>query len=412
MKFNTKAYSIPAFIIFISAFLYLAAITYIIFQYFGEGMRPYVKGEIMINYFCGFVRRGLLGTVIIWLSNITSFAPNFLMNVLVGLSYISLLTYFIFKLKKVPILLFVLIASPFGLLFLANDWDAVGRKEVFLFLITVLIFNQWRLLSNNKRIIYITILSIIAFLIHESFLLLFLPWILLGINPLNDRENNGQRFFNFHINKEAIILIIAMLTVFLLSIAFNNNRLVSKIDCLKPQYAKLVESADVKISSDKAFVAPLLWLDKDLKFGIEAASKLYLSRDTLYYWGLRFLILGMTIGLLVLITKRIYKFDFNFNKQLLWYLLIFGGFIIQLSIAIDWGRFFHIFLINFFLFIIHKRSINQNLIFSLGQQTSISILFLIIVFTSFLMVPVFYSGGPERTFFMQSLGNKILGLVH
>ena len=93
--------------------------------------RAYVWGEALINYAGGFVRRGLLGDMayrIDWLLP----APLFVVILLVAL-YLFVATWFVVAANRMGTfgaLLFI--ASPAGLLFPLLDFEAFGRKDIFI----------------------------------------------------------------------------------------------------------------------------------------------------------------------------------------------------------------------------------------------------------------------------------------
>ena len=70
-------------------------------------MHSYPLGEMLINYSCGFIRRGLLGTVILKFTGIFGLNPLVFYKILCGIAYIATYVFIIIKLRKNKYFLFV-----------------------------------------------------------------------------------------------------------------------------------------------------------------------------------------------------------------------------------------------------------------------------------------------------------------
>ena len=96
----------------------------------------YALGDWMINYEDGgFKRRGLSGSIFIFLSNLTGIYVGKIVFSTIAIFYTSYLGMLIYYFRKIrfdfSLLLFLLL--PTTLLFPINDLYAFGRKEIILF---------------------------------------------------------------------------------------------------------------------------------------------------------------------------------------------------------------------------------------------------------------------------------------
>jgi hypothetical protein len=129
-------------------------------------------GDWVINYDLGFVRRGLSGEIIRWISNSLNIKINWSTYFIQCLVYFSFIFLFLngLKNKKITFWFLLLCFTPGFLLFTYYDGMAVGRKEIAIFALFAIWIN---FINSNK--INITISLVIACvlffltLIHESF---------------------------------------------------------------------------------------------------------------------------------------------------------------------------------------------------------------------------------------------------
>ena len=160
----------------------------------------------LINYSGGFVRRGLIGQIVIEFSNFFSF--NLRDSILIFQLFSFIIYYslvFLFLRKMITNRLIVLtIFSPIFILYPIAEIEAFGRKEIIIFLLIILYF-----LSNITNLITQLIFKLIVFpfstLIWEP-IIIFYPYLFLA--DLVSFEIN--RF-----NKNFIYLFLSYLVVFL-----------------------------------------------------------------------------------------------------------------------------------------------------------------------------------------------------
>ncbi len=148
----------------------------------------YAFNELFINYEYGFVRRGLIGQIIIFLNDNFYIKPRiFLNNLFIFLHTLQLICfYFFIKQKNINLTFSILvILSPVYLLFPIYDTNVYFVKDVVIkitFLFHALIFikykNSSKYLTFLKRIIIPTLIFVIIF-IHEYQMIFLSPHILL-----------------------------------------------------------------------------------------------------------------------------------------------------------------------------------------------------------------------------------------
>ena len=111
--------------------------------YSTRNIGTYALGEMLINYHCGFLRRGLLGTVLLSISDVFGLNPLVLYKVLCGIIFTGIYAFIIIKLRKLKYVLLLALCLPFGLFFNLNDWSGFGFKDIYiLFFYTLILLNQ------------------------------------------------------------------------------------------------------------------------------------------------------------------------------------------------------------------------------------------------------------------------------
>lgn len=140
-------------------------------------------GDWIINYDLGFVRRGISGEIIRWLSNSLKIKINWSVYFIQCLMYLSFIFLFLYGLKnkKITFWFLLLCFTPGFLLFTYYDGMAVGRKEIALYALFALWIN---LKINNKiNIISTFLVACVLFfltLMHESFFFYSMYFYLVG----------------------------------------------------------------------------------------------------------------------------------------------------------------------------------------------------------------------------------------
>jgi len=144
-------------------------------------VKPFALGswnisEFLINYECGFVRRGLTGEILFFLTKYLHFDVIWTVKILCLALFSILLLFFVKKFKNQGYSLYVIPLCFFTGALVIN-YDYWVRKDCLLMLIFIAILKI--LIDSDQKffikILYINILVIIAILIHEVFVFLILP---------------------------------------------------------------------------------------------------------------------------------------------------------------------------------------------------------------------------------------------
>jgi len=150
-------------------------------------------GEWLINYQGGFVRRGLSGEVIYFLSNTLKISPIFFIWFICNFSYFLLIKLIFNEAKGKVSKLFLL--SP-GVFLAPIVGDFLVRKDIVLMTFFFIILRICK--SKNPNIFKLNILNILGILIHESFAIYTLPIqvIILTMQKTDVKSRNKILFFN------------------------------------------------------------------------------------------------------------------------------------------------------------------------------------------------------------------------
>ena len=135
---------------------------------------PWIAGDWLINYEAGILRRGLSGEIILFLSNVTSINPIYLL-IFFQISIFCLFLYFFTKIlnkKKINFLFLFLLFSPVTIAFTFYDPLVIGRKEVIFYTFYTIYISIF--LNNLKisvfKIIFYFLIGFTFVLIHEIFI--------------------------------------------------------------------------------------------------------------------------------------------------------------------------------------------------------------------------------------------------
>ena len=143
---------------------------YIIFIFFSSIIILYSKflyptdwttSEWLINYHGGFVRRGLIGELLLQINQYTNINPRYLVyffEILLLLSYYYLIIKFFKKIKFSPILILI-IFSPLAFIYPVAETETLARKEILLFCIYIIFL--FSLISKNLKLTYFIIVILI-----------------------------------------------------------------------------------------------------------------------------------------------------------------------------------------------------------------------------------------------------------
>lgn len=202
------------FVGFIQRFIFSPG-TYEMFDY----------SEMMINYEGGFVRRGLMGQVLLSLYNVVPynfFALIKIFNIIVSLCYLWLMVHIFRKEGWSPMVL----CLGCGFLFIIfNTWS---RKDLLLLLMAYGIYTSYRNFVQKKSLIYLIffeVLSVLQLLIHEAAFFFTFPILIVYTCSCiwNEKQRNIQSY------SKAIVPFLPILLVFLLVSFFKGDENVANI---------------------------------------------------------------------------------------------------------------------------------------------------------------------------------------
>ncbi|MFP3832294.1 hypothetical protein [Chryseobacterium sp. SIMBA_028] len=127
-------------------------------------------GEWLINYQDGgFKRRGLFGTLFIWINELTNIQLEYIVFAFVALLYALFFSLLIqlFVQKKNTLLTISILLLPAGLGMMLKDPTIIAKKEIFIFVLYLIYF---LCLQSKKRVkdLTVTFFIIVAILNHEA----------------------------------------------------------------------------------------------------------------------------------------------------------------------------------------------------------------------------------------------------
>ncbi len=166
-------------------------------------------GENLISYPDKFIRRGLLGEIVLFISNGN---PAFkTLNSIIFLNCVLLLflIFLIFKKYEIHLKQFnIYLLSSFGLLYLVYHGNSYNRKEIFainFFLIFILLLKSKRNEINLGVKIYLITSLIFIALIHEGALFITLPFYYLILKNIDIK-------FSYFYTVFGLLLIVFLIT--------------------------------------------------------------------------------------------------------------------------------------------------------------------------------------------------------
>jgi hypothetical protein len=369
-------------------------------SFFIDGVLSYALGELMINYSCGFIRRGLLGSIFSFLSSLFNAHIFDVYNYATLLAQLLLFAYLAVRLYAVKLANIFFLASPVGILFVINNWGVFGFKDVFILLYCILILVTIKYNFKNKNgLAFLTL--IIGGLMHEPFLFFSAPFILLALNL-----NNPSPTFNFF-SKQNVFFFITLfaITIFLF---FTNANNAIKTPCLmekamaeKNSYHKEIKGEDID------YKGPIDWLNKDLNYGIKKASRNYIEPFLLKWSIFHFCLIALDVFLIVFILFHKHDILDFFNKYKYWMLYTIFSFSVLYYIAVDWGRWLYLIAMHLLILL----AVNKNAIVlkmkKVNNITTVFFSFLLLVQAVFFIPHFYYSdwfvSNPYNTVFYRML---------
>lgn len=279
--------------------------------------------EWVINYQGGFTRRGFLGEVIFKISQFTNLQlrKSFLvLQILLYFTYFYSIFIF-FRNIKYNFIIALTIFSPLFFIFSLAELEALGRKDILMFLSFILnfiIYINFRKINLNY--LYFFLIFPIVFLTHEIYV--FYTIYFLAFFIISEKKINRQSLIKFFL----LILYI----IFFLFLIMNNN-----FD--ETNLKLLCENLKIK-SNENCGLAPTSIISSIAGYQSEVGWK---SEHIIRY--ILIFLFGFS-GLLILINfSKINKINTNilFQKFNLKFLFLILGIpsILPFVIAVDSGRY-------------------------------------------------------------------------
>lgn len=290
----------------------------------------FVIGDWLINYQGGFVRRGLLGALVLWLADLSPLNPGIIVFLLQSLFY-GLYFFFCFLLlrKKKNILLFSFaIFSPFIFTFQINDLGGGYRKEVIYFAFFSCLV--WLSCHQSKHFktgfIFILCMYPLLILSHEM-MAVFLPYLVaLYVYKLA------------RLNKSDFLLLFLLLLPSTLAFLFALFHSAIPEDAAGKIFQSL-KTRDYILSC-----GAIAWLDKDIDYALGSVLYEFKNRQYLYY------ALPLLLGCLAFLPLTNHLAELAKNKLLLVLVAItLAGTVCLMLVSKDWGRILYIHFVSLFL---------------------------------------------------------------
>tara|TARA_B100001057_G_C22795204_1_gene929320 strand:+ start:315 stop:1580 length:1266 start_codon:yes stop_codon:yes gene_type:complete len=341
-------YSIKNKLLLFIVFLISYSIFYLYLKH--NGGLDWSISEWLINYKGGFTRRGLGGEINIFFANFFSISLRdtiLFFQIFGHTSYLILLFIFL-KDFKLNILQIFALFSPLFLLFPLSELEALGRKEIFIFIffITIIIFSEKKFHPNFVNLIIFIFFPILC-LIWEQ-IILFAPFfavILVNKNKLS--------LFPQTLTKLLLIFsssIVVMIIIFLFPLSNEGHNIMCNY--LQTEFTeRCFGSADLLIKNTIYF--DTFYIHEKTKFTD------YLRYITIFFVG--FFPLHLSIIKSQFMNKK--NFITKNFKPIYLFFMIYLPVLLLYAFGHDWGRWLHIqysLSILLYLYLIKSKVISDN----------------------------------------------------
>lgn len=335
---------------------FLLLIPAVLVIYFGlrlyrDPIDTYTWTELLINYAAGFIRRGLIGRVAYLISPYLS--AKFFLSALIICCY--LLQIYLFQRLTQGVngfewLLFVF--SPTAFLFPIYNFEAYGRKDVFLVVIFLLSFLM--ILKNvrlSRLFPLVLVLYQIGILIHEYTIFYFPFAIVLILIAYREHQAPIYRW---------ILPLSALFLLGNLALLFGLSRRYYNLDLIPASWEGLIPEHNLTPQSG-AFG----WMGVPLREGLQPVFNKLTYPQTFFSYVIGFALSLIPMALLNMryqLTHRVMK---TYMKEPLWRFvlmcLVFSSGLIFLFSS-DWGRLIYLYGFNVFVGMsVLKERLNVNI---------------------------------------------------
>ena len=321
----------------------------------------------LINYSGGFVRRGLVGQIVLEFAYFFSIK---LRDAIVIFQIISFVTYYLlvfFLLRKTLTnrLLILSVFSPVFILFPIAEIEAFGRKEIFILLVVILYFFS-NIRDIKTQLIFKFFIFPISILIWEP-AIIFYPYLLLIDLVV---------FKITKLNKNLIWLFLSYLVVFLVTIFVYLNSISS-------ENFDLMRNTLIKDFGENCYMSCLFVGNQSQNSLMELANAnavivkpLHIIRYTLIVL-IGFYPLFNLLQISKLNNKELF-FLSNYKNLIFPFIVVFSPALILYVLMYDWGRIVHIsysFMLLSYIFLlknnlikIDQDKLSQNIFINLSNK--------------------------------------------
>ena len=321
----------------------------------------------LINYSGGFVRRGLVGQIVLEFAYFFSIK---LRDAIVIFQIISFVTYYLlvfFLLRKTLTnrLLILSVFSPVFILFPIAEIEAFGRKEIFILLVVILYFFS-NIRDIKTQLIFKFFIFPISILIWEP-AIIFYPYLLL-IDLVVFKINK--------LNKNLIWLFLSYLVVFLVTIFVYLNSISS-------ENFDLMRNTLINDFGENCYMSCLFVGNQSQNSLMELANAnavivkpLHIIRYTLIVL-IGFYPLFNLLQISKLNNKELF-FLSNYKNLIFPFIVVFSPALILYVLMYDWGRIVHIsysFMLLSYIFLlknnlikIDQDKLSQNIFINLSNK--------------------------------------------
>lgn len=306
--------------------------------------------EWLINYQGGFTRRGLGGEIAIFFAKfltITLRESIFIIQTFVHISYLTLIYLYLKNLKLNLIQLFALY-TPIFLLYPIAEIEALGRKEILLFLFLVsLIFFSFKRFNKNIINIQVFLMTPFVCLIWEQ-IVLFFPFIAVILIFKNELKNFQETF------KKLFIIFFPSILTFAY-IFFTP---------LSPEGHDVMCKYNINEFGEKCYMSASMLLTSTIHF-----DTLWIHDNASFIHYFRYIVIFI-IGFLplnILIFKNNFKEKNNFItknfKLSTLFFILYSPSLLLFMFGYDWGRWINItytFSILLYFYLLNNSLITNN----------------------------------------------------
>ena len=293
----------------------------------------WTTSEWLINYNGGFVRRGLIGELLLLINQFLNLNPRYLVyifEVIILAFYYYLIIKFI-KLNYLPILVLI-IFSPLAFIYPVAETETIARKETLLFCIYIIFLIS--LISNNLRLsFFVTIILLPIMSLIWDGIFFYIPFFIFIF--LNQGKKIEFKKFIFFL----LSFIPLLLTFYIL---FKTKA---------SQEGLLLMCEAIR----EPCFASMNYLDESLDHNI---NQVLLSFKLEYLLRYLFIFIICFYAIFSILNKGVSK-----NILLLQYILCVLPTFVLFYIAYDWGRYLNIlYILSLFtvIFFIKKNIVNVS----------------------------------------------------